>query len=483
MLAVVPRSRSSSVLVLAAAALAVGAPPGCYRTHRRAPLDAGADAPDDAGSDPPDAPSAPACMHRLVREAQLTSFTDHGARSPDLVRTPAGLSTVFLESDGDVGHPFVSLVFTSDELGGATPPLLVGEESHSWAEALALEDGSVAIGWLSDPGLVSRTALRRIDARGRPFGDRVDVDFEGATCVDLAPAGPLVAVAYRGTLDEAPVAWLVFVDPVAGGLRSARMLLGPDGVSPQLGALGDDRVVAVLPDATGVSLRTFAPSGPVGGSLRVPSDRPVGRTAIAVRDDTIALAMQVGDTGARGLRLVLVDAGLERPGPPVELVPEGLGVLGVRVVATPLGYTVSWTETTGDLGEGRFLVAHLGPDGVPREPRRVVFAGQLGSFAGPGLASSGERSWVATSRPIEGRGHAQLFLAAYACAPRRGCDALEAAPAPGACDEPRVLGVAWDGTRCARVLGCAGCEGPDCDALAATEAECVIDHAACPGGG
>lgn len=461
----------------------VVAGPGCYLSHERLPFDGGPAARLDAPTpDAPDAPTPPACVHRRVGETQLTAFVDHGARSPDLVRTPEGLSTVFLESDGSLPHPFVSLVFTREDLGGATSPLLVGEESHSWAEALALDDGSLAIAWLSDPGLVNRTALRRIDPRGRPFGDRVDVDFEGGTCLDLARAGALVAVAYRGVAGGEAVAYLTFVDPIAGGRRSERILLGPDDVSPQLASLPGDRIVAVLPDATGVTLRTYASTGALPATLRIPVDRAVGRTAIGVGGDTLALAMQVGEAGARGLRVVLVDVDLRAASAPIEIVPEGLGVVGVRLAVTELGYTLSWTETIGDSGDGRFMLAHLDPRGRPLEARRVVFSGPLGSFAGPGLASSGMESWLATSRPIDGAGHAQLFLARYACVALDGCDAIDARAAPGSCGETRLLGYAWDGARCQPLNGCSSCEGLDCDALAATEAECVIDHLRCTGG-
>lgn len=475
MLGLVPPSRVALALFGALAVVA-----GCYRSHRRLELDAGPDAPRDAREpDAPDAPAPPACVHRRVAEAQLTDFVSHAARTPDLVRTPEGLSTIFGEGDGDFGHPIVSLVFTREDLSGPTAPRLVGEESHSWAEALALDDGSLAIAWLSDPGLVTRTAFRRISPRGDPFGDRVDVDFEGSTCVDLARAGELVAVAYRGVAGTEPVAFLAFVDPIAGGRRSERFLLGPDDVSPQLAPHRADEVVVALPDATGVTLRTFATTGELPTTLRVAVDRPVGRTAVASTADGLALAMQIGEAGMRGLRVVLVDADLGAAGAPLEIVPEGFGVIGTRIVATDLGYTLSWAETLGDFGEGRLMVLYLDHDGLPLEARRVVFAGQLGSFAGPGLASSGERSWLATTRPIEGRGHAQLFLAEYECVPLFGCDAMDARAPATTCDETMLLGYRWDGARCERLESCVPCEGLDCDGLGSTEAECVIDHVRC----
>ena len=214
-------------------------------------------------------------------------------------------------------------------------------------------------------------------------------------------------------------------------------------------------------------------------TLRIPVDSQVGRTAITATDDAIVLAMQVGEAGLRGLRVVVVDRALRAAGPPREIVPERLGVLGVRIVATDLGYTLSWAETIGDFGEGRFMIAHLDHDGFPLEARRVVFAGQLGSFAGPGLAASGERTWLAMSRPIEGRGHAQLFLAEYECVLLDGCDAMDARAPATTCDETMLLGYRWDGSRCERLDSCLPCEGLDCDGLGSTEAECVIDHVTC----
>lgn len=458
---------------------------GCYRSHQRRPSDAGvadvraADAPRvDAPPPPP-----PVCVHRPFGEMQLTDFPDHGARSPDLVRTSSGLSTVFLESDGDLGHPFVSLVHTNEMLGAATTPLLVGEESHSWAEALVLSDETLAIAWLSDPGFVNRTALRRIDPFGRPFGDRVDVDLEGSSCLDLAEVGALVAVVYRGSIDGGGVAYLTFVDPIGGGRRSDRFELGSDDVSPQAAALDDASLLVVAARGTELSLERYTTAGLVEELAEIGFESALGRTVVARADDgTVAIATQTGETGMRGLRVMVLDRSFDFVTMPQVLVPDGVGVIGARIVATADGFVVSWGETLGDFGEGRFMVAHLRRDGLPGEARRVLFAGQLGSFAGPGLAATGPRTYLATSRPPDGGlGHAQLFLAGYACEPVDPCGAMDTRATSTGCSETSLLGYRWTGARCEPLESCHPCEGDDCDALASTLTECELDHVVCRG--
>jgi hypothetical protein len=472
-----------SVLVV----LALGS--GCYRSHQRRPSDAGvrdgrADVPsvDAPGLDVPDAPvPLPECVHRPFGETQLTDFPSHSARSPDLVRTSSGLSAVFLESDGDIGHPIVSLVHTDERLGGATMPVLVGEESHSWAEAVVLEDETLGIGWIADPGLVTRTAFRRIDAFGRPFGDRVDVDFEGSSCLDLARSGGTVAVVYRGMEGGEGVAYLAFIEPIGGGLRGDRYLLGSDEVSPQVVPFGGPEVLVVTVVDSSLRLAPYSALGPRGVSTVVVTlEGPIGRTTVARADDgSTAFAVQFGESGMRGLYVLVLDRDLRSVLEPYELVPEGFGVIGSRIVATPAGFVVSWGETLGDFGEGRFMVAHLGPDGLPSEARRVVFEGQLGSFAGPGLAATAERTWLATSRPPGGAGHAELFLAGYECIEHDPCESMDARAIDMGCSETRVLGWRWTGVRCEALEGCGVCDGPDCDALASGQAECEIDHLTC----
>lgn len=62
----------------------------------------------------------------------------------------------------------------------------------------------------------------------------------------------------------------------------------------------------------------------------------------------------------------------------------------------------------------------------------------------------------------------------YTC-PSCDADAAEGLP----CDNnPEAYGWAWNGTECVTVVGC-GCDGEDCENLAATELDCATAHAHC----
>ncbi len=150
----------------------------------------------------PDAPLPPRCV--LLQAdgppMQIVSFPNQHADAPSLAvvdrGTPGSPANVAVQAFRTGGDGFEHAIFAGKlSVGDAWPdgvettqtPVKVGTDSHGWAEMSMAPGGlrEVAISWLGDPGMSSRTMFRRIDADSWSALDPVDLSYEGSSALGL----------------------------------------------------------------------------------------------------------------------------------------------------------------------------------------------------------------------------------------------------------------------------------------------------------
>ena len=452
--------------------------PGCYLAHERDP-DASvplprrdAEAPDapprlDAGPPPP-------CT--LAPEARrFVTSTRFAAHAPELGWDGERIGLVVFESDGEIPHPVVSWTRVSTAL--EAPALtVVGEESHSWGEAAWDPAVGFAVCWNGDPGGRSATRLRLRSRDGRELTPRLDLDPDGGACEGLARAGDRWGITWRHGRETQ---MRVGVVDDRGALVAPALDVGaPDPGGALITAYGDGFLV-MTPHPEGVLLERIGRDGDSRGIHIVPiAGARYG--ALAAHDDgTLGIAARIGARDVGGLRFVLLAADLRTVLADTLLVVEGRGVRHPRLVPVPDGWAVLWVEQ-GDSSRPATaaVLAHLGRDGAPLEPRRALVDGENSDYGGPSLLWHERALYAAiASSPTRPGAGEQVELIRMTCepTPRDRCAALDAASSGDDCTE--LTGFTWDGRACRPVV--CGCAGEDCDRIAALEAECQADHAAC----
>jgi hypothetical protein len=443
---------------------------GCYLSHPR-PL--GPDGGADAG--PP-----PRCTFAPERAAFVTS-TPFAAHAPELGWDGERLGLVVFESDGDIGHPVVSFTRVPADL--AAPPLaVVGEESHSWGEAAWDERVGFAVCWNGDPGGRSRTMVRLRLRDGAELAGPIEVDPDGGACEGLARSRSRWGVVWRHGRTS-PVSMRVGILDDTGALRGAPFDLDSptegSGRGGVIAADGDGFVAAVAVEGSGVELTRIDAEGMVIGRGLVAAPR-ARYGAIAVHGDgTLGLLVRDGAREVGGLRFLHVDRDLSTTLAQTRLVTDGRGVRHPRIVPLPDGWAALWVEQ-GDssMPATAAVLAHLGHDGLPIEPRRVLIEGENSGYGGPALAFHDGALFTAIARPPSSPGgHEQVEVTRLTCeAPARP----RCAPNDARSDGTRCslsAGFTWTGSRCEEIA--CGCAGTECDRVGRTEEECLADHAGC----
>jgi hypothetical protein len=148
------------------------------------------------------------------------------------------------------------------------------------------------------------------------------------------------------------------------------------------------------------------------------------------------------------------------------------------LVAVEDGWVLSWASGSRPSFYASF--AHLGPEGAPLEPRRIVFRGINSSYGGPAPLALDDDLYLGVSQREEDF-YEQSHLHRFTCVegPSDLCAPQEARS--GDCLGDVLYGWRWDGGECAPVIGCLGdCMGADCERLSPTGFACLADHEPCP---
>ena len=383
--------------------------------------------PDAAPDVLPDAPLPPRCV--LLQSdgppMQIVSFPNQHADAPSLAvvdrgvpGSPANVAVQAFRSGGDgfehaifAGKMSVGTVWP-DGVETTQTPVKVGTDSHGWAE-MALAPGGlreIAISWLGDPGMSSRTMFRRIDVDSWSAHDPVDLSYEGSSALGLvAGAGTGdMGIGYGGMgygivwrlsnpdLPDNPVSPVVAVLDQEGSL-----LIGPHrvaepmpypGRSPSITWSGSAYLLATTfrecvpgdalcsPDAI-VITRVRPASGDawddsgVDFVTAIPTSNPglaPGRASIGSNGTDTWVAWSEGPSGndeaPRRIVAQRLDPQGNVVGSPVQ-VDDGIRLLmAPRVHVAPFGLTIVWPEDGdanlgyNDVGRSRVAVALLTPD-------------------------------------------------------------------------------------------------------------------------
>jgi hypothetical protein len=201
------------------------------------------------------------------------------------------------------------------------------------------------------------------------------------------------------------------------------------------------------------------------------------------RDGVLAVACVVGpERGERGVSLRMFDMGLSPIGDEIILEPEGMGAAYPHIVAVTDGWVLSYYR--GGYPEDEWaLLLHLTPEGLPREPRIVAYAGRNSGYGGPSVVDAGNLLFVGISHyPVPaGPGWEQLHLQRYRC-----IDGTYDICAPqdvhldAICDDGIDLGWRYNGAFCELITACPeDCLGMDCGRLAPTRWDCEADRRHC----
>jgi hypothetical protein len=128
------------------------------------------------------------------------------------------------------------------------------------------------------------------------------------------------------------------------------------------------------------------------------------------------------------------------------------------------------------------MMLHLDPEGLPREPRRVLHVGTNSGYGGPSLAAADDQLFIGLSRYPDDRTMEHVFLLRYGCVPGElDVCAAQDASLPAVCDDEDWRRWVWTGVECLELHGCEGdCVGADCDRLARTAWDCAADRQFCP---
>ncbi len=391
--------------------------------------------PDAAPDVLPDAPLPPRCV--LLQSdgppMQIVSFSNQHADAPSLAvvdrGAPGSPANVAVQAFRSGGDGFEHAIFAGKmSVGDAWPdgvemtqaPVKVGTDSHGWAEMSVAPGGlrEIAISWLGDPGMSSRTMFRRIDADSWSAHDPVDLSYEGSSALGLvAGAGTGdMGIGYAGIgygivwrlsshLPDNPVSPVVAVLDQEGSL-----LIGPHrvadpmpypGRSPSITWSGSAYLLATTfrecvpgdplcsPDAI-VITRVRPASGDawddsgVDVVTAIPTTNPglaPGRASIGSNGTDTWVAWSEGppgnDEAPRRLLAQRLDSQGNVVGSPVQ-VDDGIRLLmAPRVHVSPFGLTIVWPEDGdanlgyNDVGRSRIAVALLTPNATGPVVTRV----------------------------------------------------------------------------------------------------------------
>lgn len=384
----------------------------------------------------PDVPIPPRCvlLESSGSPMQIVTFPNQHADAPSLAvvdrggpGSPANVAVQAFRSGGD---GFEHAIFAGRmRVGDAWPdgvemtqtPVKVGTDSHGWAEMSVAPGGlrELAISWLGDPGMTTRTMFRRIDADSWYAHPSIDLSYEGSSALGLvAGAGTGdMGIGYGGLgygivwrlsnpgLPENPVSPVVAVLDQEGAL-----LIGPHrvaepmeypGRSPSITWSGSAYLLATTfrecvptdplcsPDAvvitrvrpasgdawddSGVDLVTVIPTSVPG---LVPGRASIGSNGI---DSWVAWSEGPSGNDEAPRRIVAqrLDAQGQVLGSPVPI-DDGIGLLmSPRVHVAPFGMTVVWPEDGdaslgyNDVGRSRIAVALIAPEATGPVVTRV----------------------------------------------------------------------------------------------------------------
>jgi hypothetical protein len=202
-----------TLLITAACVLA-----GCYQsTGRNWSMQGDAETHQDALQEDPRADPDRFDVHEGETQADL-DMEEEEIEPPSYLCEPAGsiqitgeqsqhnasqlfwngseVGVVLMDGGGDWVHIFVGLVNVAPDLSSHGEEVLIGEESHGWGEP-AWTGEALGLCWHGDPGMVGRTAFRLLDRDGGQIGPRVDIDFDGEACLDLAYGAGRFLAAWR----------------------------------------------------------------------------------------------------------------------------------------------------------------------------------------------------------------------------------------------------------------------------------------------
>ena len=431
---------------------------------------------DDGEEDMPE----PACLLRFSGVRRL--FDDgHETVAPDLHWNGGEVGVALMESGGDTGHSFVSLVNVLPDLTAQGSLQMIGEESHGWGETAWTGD-ALGLCWHSDPGFVGRTGFRLHDRNGAALIERVDLDLEGEACLDLAFGGGRFLAAWRHVEQ---VGTEFMVDPRLQVLDSGGLPVGETlslerslypGFRPSIAHDGEQFVVAMAAGDR-IDLSWLSPDGEITRTESLPM--AASFTDAAVGDGGIALAWLSGEQGLRGLTLSFLDQDFQITSTLV-VSPEGTGAGHPDLIPVDDGFFLAWYQGPDD--DPAAMLLHVDPTGFPREPRIVMHEGPNSGYGGPALLSAGSSLYAGVSYPPPDSSYfEQVHLLWFDCVPgERDVCAPQVAALPVVCPDPVSLGWKWDGSACVELVGCAAdCEGEDCGRLARTDWECAADRRFC----
>jgi hypothetical protein len=481
-------------------------PAGCYLSYAER---GGADATGDAGADreerAPDVPAevpldvsgddaedegetidvTAACRYEPLGALQIGEG-DFETEAPHVFWTGSDVAvTMFATGGSMVEHIHIAMSNVAPDLSSHTALRTIGEESHGWGEVARAED-SFGLCWNADPGYDGATYFRRHALDGTAVTTWSPVDPDGEACLALAYGGGRFAATWRHARIEGEAYSIdtrVAVLDVSGALvaEPVDLAVAQDypGVTPMLAWTGEDFLV-LRPADDALEVSRLSTSGVLSPAGRIRAPGAV-YGAMAFAGGRFAVAWQAGERGERGLRFQVFGAGLAPAGDELVVEEDGAGAAGPDVAAVADGWVLAWTRG-GYPEEQVAMLLHVDPDGLPREPRRVLHVGTNSGYGGPSLAPASDQLFIGLSRYPESRAMEQVFLLRYGCVPGAPdvCAAQDAS-LPARCTDEISLGWMWTGTGCLELLGCEGdCIGADCDRLAHTAWDCASDRQFCP---
>jgi hypothetical protein len=351
-----------------------------------------------------------ACLALATGNAvELLSFPDRHATAPSAVLLPelspprvaiqafasGGWSTA--HSDIQVAR-FVTSEASPSGLEAELSPMLVGIESHGWANMVHAPGTlrELLLTWHGDPGGYGRPMFRRIEIDGWSPGSAVDIAGSGEAVLDTAPGQSLGPSGFGYAGNGYAVVWRRV--PVGGGQtdpvvavvdENGQPVIGPHAVAPPTAYPGRSPSVlwsgvtyllATSFGAEGIELaRLRPPSGDLwddsgielANAIVVPKGMRAGRPALALAGSNVILAWLErpleGIQGPSRVRVVrasadgnlIIDSGTN--------LPVGAPESRVTLHAGSAGVIVSWSET-GDAalpdsmaGRSRIMVVRLAP--------------------------------------------------------------------------------------------------------------------------
>jgi hypothetical protein len=426
----------------------------------------------------------PACIYELVAERQISDEA-HTVDAPSLFWDGSDVGLVGFEGGGAMTvHSFVSLYDVLPDLSGHTDHGLIGEESHGWGE-IAWTGEALGLCWHSDPGFVGRTGFRLHDRDGSALGSRVDLDMDGEACLDLAYGVDRFLAAWRHYM---------WIDDDELWIETRIQVLDADGTplgEPEAVAFGDypgttpalewtgREFIAAVPGEDRIAFHWIGPDGTFYREAGIIAPG-AAYCEFAMTDDGVAVLWAAGERWERGLYLTILDGMFEPVSGNILLEEIGVGANGPEVLAAPDGWILAWHVESEEDNHATLL--HTDADGIPREPRRVIYEGRNCGYGGPAILQLEDDLFVAISHypDSEAPSLEQMYMLKYTCeaGAMDVCAPQDADISWGICDDPFTVGWKWDGGSCQELFGC-DCLGADCSRIARTRWDCLSDRWHC----